>query len=46
MSELIAAIEQFIQGYNERAHPFVWTKTAQQILAKAIKDQATSRTLH
>jgi hypothetical protein len=25
--ELIAAIEHFIDGYNERAQPFVWTKT-------------------
>ncbi|MBV8910780.1 MAG: hypothetical protein JOZ89_08470 [Gammaproteobacteria bacterium] len=44
--ELIAAIEHFIEHYNERAQPFVWTKTADQILAKAIKDQTTSRTLH
>ncbi len=35
--ELIAAIEHFIAGYNERAQPFVWTKTAEEILAKAIK---------
>ena len=27
--ELIAAIETFIEGYNERAQPFVWTKTAE-----------------
>lgn len=44
--ELIAAIEHFIEHYNDRAQPFVWTKTADQILAKAIKDQATSGTLH
>ena len=43
--ELIAAIEQFIEGYNQRARPFVWTKTAEQILAKAIKQQDTSETL-
>ena len=30
--ELIAAIEHFIEGYNERAQPFVWTKTAEQVL--------------
>ena len=35
--ELIAAIEHFIEGYNERAVPFVWTKTPDQVLAKAIK---------
>ncbi len=44
--ELIAAIEHFIAGYNERAQPFVWTKTAEEILAKAIKRQPTSGTLH
>ena len=44
--ELIAAIEFYIDGYNERAQPFVWTKTADQILAKAIKHQPTSETLH
>jgi hypothetical protein len=35
--ELIAAIEYFIDGYNERAQPFVWTKTGEQILAKAVQ---------
>lgn len=44
--ELIAAIEHFIEGYNERAQPFVWTKTADQVLAKAIQKQATSETPH
>ena len=28
--ELIAAIEHFIRGYNERARPFLWTKTPEQ----------------
>jgi transposase len=44
--ELINAIEYFIDGYNERAQPFVWTKTAEQILTKATKQQPTSGTLH
>jgi transposase len=35
VKDLIAAIETFIDGWNERCHPFVWTKTADQILAKA-----------
>jgi transposase len=43
VSELIAAIEHFIEGYNERARPFVWTKSADQVLAKA-KVQGTSGT--
>jgi transposase len=44
--ELIAAIEYFIEHYNQRAQPFVWTKTADDILAKAIKQQPTSGTPH
>ena len=44
--ELIAAIEHFIEGYNERAAPFVWTKTPDQVLTNAIKQQDTSETLH
>ena len=44
--ELIAAIEHFIEGYNERAQPFVWTKTAEHVLARAVKHQATSGTVH
>jgi transposase len=44
--ELIAAIEHYIEGYNQRAQPFVWTKTPDQILAKATKQQATSGTQH
>ena len=44
--ELIAAIEQFIEGYNERAQPFIWTKTPEQVLAKAVKRQDTSDALH
>ncbi len=46
VSELIAAIEHFIDGYNQRARPFVWTKTAEQVLAKAAKQQPTSGTVH
>ena len=44
--ELIAAIEHFIDGYNDRAQPFVWTKTADRSSQKAVKRQATSETLH
>ena len=32
VKELIAAISRFIDGWNERCHPFIWTKTADQIL--------------
>jgi transposase len=43
--ELIAAIKRFIEAHNEHAAPFVWTKTADQILAKAVR-QETSGTGH
>ena len=43
--ELTTAIKQFIAGWNGRAHPFVWTKTADQILKKADRQQ-TSNTDH
>jgi transposase len=45
VKDLIAAIEAFIDGWNERCHPFVWTKTADQILTKAHRKQ-TSNTRH
>src|SRR5215218_4722142 len=35
VAELNRRIRAFIDGWNDRAHPFVWTKTAEQILAKA-----------
>jgi transposase len=44
--ELICAIEHLIEGYNERAQPFVWTKTAERVLNKATQRQDTSETLH
>jgi transposase len=35
VSDLNRRIRAFIDGWNQRAHPFTWTKTADQILAKA-----------
>jgi hypothetical protein len=35
VADLIAAIEIFIDGWNERCEPFTWTKTADQILPHA-----------
>jgi transposase len=43
--ELITAIRAFIDGYNDRCQPFVWTKTADQILTKADRKR-TSNTGH
>jgi transposase len=45
VKELIAAIETFIDGWNERCRPFVWTKTADEILTKANR-KVTSNTRH
>jgi transposase len=46
VKELITAIETFINGWNERCEPFVWTKTADDILARAKPRQKTSNTRH
>jgi transposase len=37
VKDLVAAIETFIDAWNERCEPFVWTKTADDILEKAVK---------
>jgi hypothetical protein len=42
---LNAAIRAFVDGWNDRCHPFVWTKSAEEILAKADRS-ATSITRH
>ena len=46
VTDLIAAIQTYIDGWNEHAHPFTWTKTADQILAKATPRKKTSNTRH
>jgi len=40
-----AKIRQFIDGWNDRCHPFAWTKTAEHILKKA-NQQTTSDARH
>ena len=45
VTDLNAKIRAFIDGWNERCHPFVWTKTAEEILKKANR-QTTSNTDH
>ncbi len=45
VKELNAKIRAFIDGWNDRSHPFIWTKTAEQVLAKANPKQ-TSKTDH
>jgi transposase len=43
--DLTGKIRAFIDGWNTRCHPFTWTKTADQILAKANR-QKTSDARH
>ncbi|HEY4751848.1 MAG TPA: transposase, partial [Candidatus Limnocylindrales bacterium] len=45
VKELNAKIRAFIDGWNERCHPFVWTKPTDQILKKANR-QTTSNAGH
>jgi hypothetical protein len=35
VKEFVAAIRTFIECWNERCHPFIWTRTADQILPHA-----------
>ena len=46
VKDLVTAIEAFIDGWNDRCEPFVWTKTADQILPHATGGQRTSFTRH
>ena len=46
VKDLIAAIETYIDGWNDRCQPFTWTKTADEILTKATGGQRTSFTRH
>jgi transposase len=37
VKDLVAAIERFIKGWNDRCEPFVWTKTADELVTKATR---------
>jgi hypothetical protein len=41
VKDLNTKIRAFIDGWNDRAHPFLWTKTTDQILAKAKRPTIT-----
>lgn len=45
VKDLNAKIRAFVNGWNDRCHPFVWTKTANEILTKANRP-TTSNTGH
>jgi transposase len=44
--DLITAIETFIDGWNDRCHPFTWTKTASELLPHCRPGKRTSFTRH
>jgi transposase len=46
VKDLIAAISTFIDGWNDRCHPFTWTKTADQLLDHCKPGPRTSFTRH
>jgi transposase len=39
--DLTTKIRAFIDGWNDRCHPFTWTKTADQILTKANRQRTS-----
>jgi transposase len=45
VNELVTTISRFIDGWNDRCHPFTWTKNADEILTHA-KRQTTSDADH
>src|SRR5437773_2120620 len=45
VKDLTARIGEFIDGWNERCQPFVWTKSADELLAK-VRKKETSRAEH
>ena len=46
VKDLIAAIETFIDGWNERCQPFTWTKTADELLPRCKPGKRTTFTRH
>ncbi len=46
VKDLINAIEIFIDGWNDRCEPFIWTKTAEKLIPPATSGQQTSIARH
>jgi len=42
VQELNEKLMAFIDSWNERSHPFEWTKTPYEIIRKAVKDTSTN----
>jgi hypothetical protein len=45
VEDLNAKVRAFITGWNGRAHPFTWTKAADQVLRTANRNHITRRAL-
>jgi len=43
--DLIAAIEEYLSASNDDPKPFVWTATAEEILAKVRRGRVTLKEL-
>ena len=41
VKELVTAISNFIDSWNQRCHPFIWTKTADEILPHATRKRSS-----
>ena len=46
VEDLVGVIRLFIEGWNERCHPFVWTKTPDDVLSHARPRKRTSDAGH
>jgi transposase len=46
VKDLTAAIGRFIDAYNQRCHPFTWTKHADELIAKASRPGPRTRGSH
>ena len=44
--ELIDAIRQYLDHHNEQSTPFIWTASAEAILAKVARCKVISETVH
>jgi transposase len=46
VNDLVSAIRRFIDPWNDRCHPFTWTRTSDEILSHAGPRQRASDTDH
>ncbi len=46
VKDLVGAIRRFIDGWNDRCHPFAWTKPPDDVLSHARNRQTTSDARH